>query len=312
MAETQGTRNEQDAPSASEGDLTPGAGASAGAASQPTAPVITPGEAAGRGQTGLEPLAQGETQKDEVDQSKGIFPAGVPHPAGAPVRPPGELGGGPYEESGRGGVAVSVDQPRAGPDVAGASVEGAEVVIVERDTAVVDAGATGAGGAEVHDAGVTAAQLMDERSISTLNDLIHLDLDAVQAYRHAIDACEIAEIRDNLTEFMGDHERHVRDLREAVRGLGGEPASGRDVKGFFIEGFTAILSQGDRSALLAMRGNEELTNRRYDAARNADLPDSCRPLIERNCEDEARHLAWIKEAIASRAWDTDADTRKAA
>lgn len=146
----------------------------------------------------------------------------------------------------------------------------------------------------------------------TLNDLIHLDYDAIQAYKQAIDACEIPEIRSQLTAFMGDHERHVSDLSVVVRSLGDEPAEGRDVKGFFIEGFTAIMSQGDRSALLAMRGNEELTTRRYDAARRADLPDDVRPLIERNYEDEARHLAWIREAIASRAWDTEKGADRAA
>lgn len=144
---------------------------------------------------------------------------------------------------------------------------------------------------------------MDENAMSTLNDLIHLDMDAIRAYRQAIDVCETAEIRDTLTLFKGDHERHVTDLEAAVRRLGGQPPEGRDIKGFFIEGFTAIVAHGDRSALFAMRGNEELTTRRYDAARRAALPDDVRPLIERNYQDEARHLAWIKDAVAKRAWD---------
>jgi hypothetical protein len=51
---------------------------------------------------------------DAVHQSKGIFPPGVPHPPDADVLPPGKLGGGPYEESGRGGVvraSASLDRP---------------------------------------------------------------------------------------------------------------------------------------------------------------------------------------------------------
>src|SRR5579871_601326 len=106
---------------------------------------------------------------------------------------------------------------------------------------------------------------MTEKMVETLNDLIHLDIDAIHAYRQAIDGCEILEVKDRLTLFMGDHERHVADLGAAVRSLGREPAHGKDWKGFFIEGFTAIMSQGDRTALLAMRGNEELTTRRYQA-----------------------------------------------
>ncbi len=342
MAETQGTRSEQDAPTASGGDATP--------------------------DTDRDPLAQGRGRTDEVDQSRGIFPPGVPHPKDAEVRPPGALGGGPYEESGRGGVGASEGTSSAGAGAAGSSVAGADVASAdpadasargddeaaadvlmmadETDVLIVDADAddadvlrvvgaadaasgvvivdTGeadadmaaadaaAAAAEVNEGGVTAARPVDEETVSALNDLIHLDIDAIQAYARALEACEIEEIRDNLTAFMADHERHVRDLRDAVRGLGGEPVAGRDVKGVFIEGFTAIVSQGDRSALVAMRGNEELTNRRYKAARKAGLNEAVRPLVEGNYQDEARHLAWIKQTISSRAWDAEPGANKAA
>ena len=145
---------------------------------------------------------------------------------------------------------------------------------------------------------------MHETAISTLNDLIHLDIDAIHAYRQAIDACEIAEVRTQLASFMADHERHVTDLEGAVRGIGGVPAAGRDLKGFFIEGFTAIMSRGDRTALIAMRGNEEVTTRRYEAALRANLSDEARTLVEKNHADEVRHLAWIKDAIDRKIWES--------
>lgn len=144
---------------------------------------------------------------------------------------------------------------------------------------------------------------MNEEACSKLNDLIHLDIDAIHAYRQAIDACTVAEVRDNLTAFMGDHERHVAELQGAVRALGGVPAEGKDLKGFFIEGFTAIASMGDQSALMAMRANEELTTRRYDAARKAGLTPEALVIVERNYTDEVRHLDWIKAAIDRKIWD---------
>jgi uncharacterized protein (TIGR02284 family) len=144
---------------------------------------------------------------------------------------------------------------------------------------------------------------MNEEAVATLNDLIHLDIDAILAYRQAIDACEIMEVRDNLVAFMGDHQRHVAELQGAVRALGGEPAEGKDLKGFFIEGFTAIVSMGDHTALLAMRGNEEITTRRYDAARRANVTGDVLQLIEKNYQDEVRHLAWIKGAIDRKVWE---------
>jgi uncharacterized protein (TIGR02284 family) len=144
---------------------------------------------------------------------------------------------------------------------------------------------------------------MNEDAIGTLNDLIHLDIDAIAAYRQAIDTCESTEVKNNLSSFMGDHQRHVLDLTALVQKLGGEAAQGRDIKGFFIEGFTAIVSQGDHSALLAMRGNEEITTRRYDAARKANVAVEVATLIENNYQDEVRHLAWIKAAIERKVWE---------
>jgi uncharacterized protein (TIGR02284 family) len=145
---------------------------------------------------------------------------------------------------------------------------------------------------------------MDTEAIATLDDLIHLDTDAIHAYREAIAACSVAEVKSQLTSFLGDHQRHVAELESAVRALGGLPASGQDIKGFFIEGFTAIISQGDHSALLAMRGNEEITTRLYDAARRANVTAEVKQLLEKNYADEARHLAWIKDAIARKVWET--------
>ncbi len=139
--------------------------------------------------------------------------------------------------------------------------------------------------------------------IETINDLIQLDVDAVHAYDQAIEACEVSDIKTKLEEFRADHERHIADLSSAVTSEGGEPRVSKDVKGFVIEGFTAIMSQGDHSALLSMRGNEELTNRSYRTALDEEMPDHIRSVVERNYEDEQRHLAWIKDALDQKIWE---------
>lgn len=149
---------------------------------------------------------------------------------------------------------------------------------------------------------------MNEDAIHTLNDLIHLDADAIRAYQQAIAACQSPVVKQRLTEFMGDHERHVVELGGAVRSLGGVPVEAKqDIKGFFIEGFTAIMSHGDRSALMAMRGNEELTTRRYEAARKANVTGDALLVIDKNYQDEVRHLSWIKEAIDKKVWEAGRD-----
>jgi uncharacterized protein (TIGR02284 family) len=141
-------------------------------------------------------------------------------------------------------------------------------------------------------------------SIRSLQDLIHLDMDAIKAYDQAIRACEHENVASQLRQFRGDHERHVTALSGELERLGEKPDVRTDVKGFFIEKFTAITSMGTRSALMSMMGNEGLTNARYKAALDLeDVPESAKAVIRVNYSDEQRHLAWIKNALDQKIWE---------
>jgi uncharacterized protein (TIGR02284 family) len=145
---------------------------------------------------------------------------------------------------------------------------------------------------------------MATSSISSVQDLIHLDMDAIKAYEQAIKACEHEIVSTQLRSFQGDHQRHVRDLSEELRKLGEQPDVRTDLKGFFIEKFTAITSMGTRSALMSMMGNEQLTTSRYKAALDLrDLPESTKQIIRTNYGDEQRHLEWIKNALDQKIWE---------
>ncbi len=136
--------------------------------------------------------------------------------------------------------------------------------------------------------------------IEKLNSLIQLDVDAVRAYEQAIERIDVPSIRSEIIRFQGDHKRHIADLSELVRQLGGKPIEASpDVEGFFIEGFTALRSiTGTAGALQAMKGNEELTNKRYeDALHLGGLPDDVLSVIRRNREDERRHLTYIERTL---------------
>jgi len=142
--------------------------------------------------------------------------------------------------------------------------------------------------------------------IRAVQDLIHLDMDAIKAYEQAIKACEHENVASQLRSFQGDHQRHVNDLSEELRKLGEQPDVRTDLKGFFIEAFTAVTSHGTRSALLAMRGNEQLTTARYKAALDLqDLPDSTKEIVRKNYADEQRHLEWIKTALDQKIWEKE-------
>lgn len=141
-------------------------------------------------------------------------------------------------------------------------------------------------------------QLDTEAMIEKLNDLIELDFDAVKAYEEAIDRVDDAEVRADLEAFEADHERHTVDLGAVVRDLGGSPATKGDLKGLLIEGLTKLRSvTGTVGALKAMRMNEQLTNRAYDKALDHALSPIARAVVERNRDDERRHLAAIEAHI---------------
>ena len=65
---------------------------------------------------------------------------------------------------------------------------------------------------------------------------------------------------------------------------------------------------GDRAALTAMKGNEELANRTYDHALEEVWPVTVRQTIERNRNDERRHLGYIEATLREIEVET-ADSR---
>ncbi len=145
-------------------------------------------------------------------------------------------------------------------------------------------------------------------SISKLSSLVQLDIDAVHAYSQAIDSIDVPEVKSRLSDFRSDHERHIENLSQAIRQLGGEPPEfKRDFKGFLIEGMTSLRSvTGTEGALKAMRTNEGLTNSTYEKALEWDLSQDVRDIISKNREEERRHIQYIEDCIERQVWKTAA------
>ncbi len=139
----------------------------------------------------------------------------------------------------------------------------------------------------------------NDKHIKSLLDLVQLDLDAILAYNQALDNIEEEDIRTALAGFREDHSRHVKNLSNLIVSLGGTPPDLKpDVKGFFLEGMTAVASDfGIRGALLAMAGNEVLTTSKYREALALQLPQEGKELVQENYGDEARHLGYIKDTL---------------
>ena len=143
--------------------------------------------------------------------------------------------------------------------------------------------------------------------VEKMRSLAQLDVDAIGAYDAAISRVKDALVRERLNEFRVDHVRHVQDLNAFIRALGGAPVELKpDFKGTAMKGFTAVSSlMGTEAALMAMLGNEEITNRVYELALDFEWSPQVHALIRKNRQDEERHITWIREAVRLRPWAGD-------
>lgn len=146
----------------------------------------------------------------------------------------------------------------------------------------------------------------DKEIITHVTSLVQLDIDAIHAYEQAIKEIEVQEIREKLSGFKADHLQHVTDLSPFIVQRGGRaPEFKPDFKGFIIQGFTALRSKlGTDGALKAMKGNEKLTNAVYDKALSWELPEDIREVIQKNREDERKHLKYIEDTLNQRAQES--------
>ncbi len=141
---------------------------------------------------------------------------------------------------------------------------------------------------------------MDNREIcKKLSSLVQLDIDAIHAYKEAIEKAEDPEVREHLSLYRDDHERHVTDLSAEIRKLGETPPEfSPDFKGFLIQGFTSLRSAtGTDGALNAMHTNEKLTNKNYKEATEWNVPNDIGKKIALAYDDEKRHIDYIKKKL---------------
>ncbi len=146
--------------------------------------------------------------------------------------------------------------------------------------------------------------LSTDKMIEELNELIRFDYDAIGAYNEAIDHVHEMHVKDPLTRFRGDHERHVTELSAIVTRLGGKPVEKPGVKGIVRKTMTKIAGMmGTEPVLKAMKSNEEVLNKTYAHHASLDFPRDILDVIKRNFSDEQRHLAWVEQAINTRIWE---------
>jgi competence ComEA-like helix-hairpin-helix protein len=139
---------------------------------------------------------------------------------------------------------------------------------------------------------------VDEADLVALLALAEMDLGAAAAYQigaHCFED-EDPKVSETLLSFREDHLRHVESLERLAVAMGGEPIdrdqANESVLARLAEAAEAL---GPRAAILAMISNEQLTNSTYGSILEIEWEDEVKKVLERNFEDERRHLSWLEQ-----------------
>jgi rubrerythrin len=130
-----------------------------------------------------------------------------------------------------------------------------------------------------------------------LLNLYKHDVAACDVYKEVLPHIEDSEIKERITEFLHDHQEHVKNLENAYRNITGElPPRGIDVKGTVLFGYTSIRSMtGQVGALKALQTTEKVLLKRYQGA--AEEGKNCSPevikIINKGINDENKHNEYV-------------------
>lgn len=139
----------------------------------------------------------------------------------------------------------------------------------------------------------------DQAELETLAGMLlamaQMDSEAAFAYEVAAEFVDLPEVSARLRDFAADHRRHVADIGKAMTDIGCEPATAAPPPeaSVFALLTTSLGMVGPRAVLLALIGSEEFTNSIYDTALDLIVDPELRKLIQRNYDDEQRHITWL-------------------
>jgi rubrerythrin len=129
-----------------------------------------------------------------------------------------------------------------------------------------------------------------------LTSLARLDLEAALAYETAAELSAERDVARQLGAFAKDHRRHV-DALNRILAREDEPtvsAGGGAVP--VLPGIMKLAGPlGPEVIVVALLGNEQLTNLSYDGALAYQWDEDVETLLQGFAADEQRHLGWLVE-----------------
>jgi len=129
--------------------------------------------------------------------------------------------------------------------------------------------------------------------------MLELELDAVEAYKAACNRLEDANYKNQIAAYQQDHENHIRDLTQMIRGYGKEAPHDPTMKSVLTQGKVVVGAlMGDKAILMAMLDNEKDTNTAYERMCSfPHVPEAELSILRKCWADEQKHKAWIESVI---------------
>ena len=137
-----------------------------------------------------------------------------------------------------------------------------------------------------------------------LTTLARLDLEAALAYDEAAEMMPDERLRTELEGFAEEHRRHFDGLNALLEREGeasvAPPAAGAPV----LAGILQLAGPlGVDVILVALLGNEQLTNSVFAKALAKPLPEEMRAFLVALHEEERHHLEWVERTLSRRPWE---------
>jgi len=135
---------------------------------------------------------------------------------------------------------------------------------------------------------------------SVLEDLATANIDAIHAYNRALANISDTVIHSRLTEFLGEHRKHVTELTREIRSQGGTPPEMvKGVKGRIVDAVTALhhTAAGLKGVFQALKTADARVAVLYGKAVPKIDRSPLRDLLRKHLSSINNHLEYIKNNL---------------
>lgn len=128
-------------------------------------------------------------------------------------------------------------------------------------------------------------KMTNEKTLSTLNDLIEICKDGQHGFKTAAEDAKDADLARVFTEFSAQRTSFIAELQDRVRSLGGDPEKSGSVSGSLHRGWidmkAAISSHEPHAVLAECERGEDAAVKAYREGLDENLDPISRGIISR-------------------------------